>query len=100
MAKQQITEEEVRRIAALARLGLTDDEVMQATSDLQGVLGHFSKIQAIDTAGVPMASDVSALHNVARADAVEDEALATHDELLALAPETRDRQLRVPAVFE
>ena len=100
MAKQQITEEEVRRIAQLARLGLSDDEVARATQDLQGVLDHFSTIQAIDTEGVPMASDASGLKNVAREDEAAAEALAAHAEVLERAPERKDGQLKVKAIFD
>jgi len=96
---EQITEEEVRRIADLARLGLSDEEVAKATHDLQGVLQYFSKIQEVDTTDVPAAADASGLHNVAREDVANEETLATHEELLAAVPETKDGQVKVKAVF-
>ena len=95
-----ISKADVQRVAKLARLGLTEAEAEQAASDLAGVLEHFSKIQQVDTDGVPMATDTRGLHNVARADEAEDGVLASHDELLKAAPETKDRQLKVKAVFE
>lgn len=97
---QQITEAEVRRIAELARLGLTDDEVVKAAADLQAILDNFSEIQAIDTTGVPVAADASHLQNVTREDIAAPEVLASHQALLDQAPERSGRQLKVPAVFK
>ena len=95
-----ISKDEVKRVAKLARLGITDAEAEQAASDLAGVLEHFSKIQHVDTEGVPMATDTSGVKNVAREDMAADEVLARHDQLLEAAPDTKDRQLKVKAVFD
>lgn len=101
MASQtQVTEKEVRRIAALARLGLTDAEITKATSDLSGILSHFSVIQNIDTQNVPMAADASGLKNVARIDKAEPDVLAAPSELIELAPEHLDGEIKVKAIFE
>ncbi len=97
---KQISEEEVRRIAALARLGLTDEEVTKAAADLQSVLQHFSQLQDIDTTDVPMAADASGLKNVMRKDEAKPEALAKHEVMLEAAPETKDGQVKAKAVFE
>lgn len=96
---QQITAEEVRRIAGLARLGLTDDEVARATADLQAILDNFAEIQNIDTEGVPVAADASGLHNVVREDVAVPEVLATHQQLLDNAPDTQLGQIKVKSVF-
>lgn len=97
--KPKITKEDVARIADLARMRLGDEELAAATENLAGVLNHFAAIQDIDTTGVPMADDVSGLQNVMREDVAEIESLATHKELLEAAPETKDDQVKVKAVF-
>jgi len=52
----KITETEVRYVAALANLKLTDAEVARFQSELSGILDHFDKLNEIDTTGVePMA---------------------------------------------
>lgn len=96
---QQITADEVCRIAELSRLGLTDDEVVKATADLQAILDNFSEIQAIDTTGVPVAADASHLQNVTRDDIAAPEVLAPHQALLDQVPQLSGRHLKVPAVF-
>lgn len=52
----KITEKEVRYVAGLANLQLTDAEVGKLQSDLNGILDHMDKLKEIDTTGVdPMA---------------------------------------------
>lgn len=52
----KITEKEVRYVAGLANLNLTEAEVARFRSDLDGILEHFEKLNAADTTGVePMA---------------------------------------------
>ena len=96
----KISEEEVQRIAKLARLGVTDEEVTAATHDLGNVLENFAQIQSIETKDVPMATDTSGLTNITREDEAAAEVLASHEELLERAPDTKDRQLKVKAVFK
>lgn len=52
----KITEKEVRYVAGLANLSLTDAEVAKFRDDLDGILAHVEKLNEADTAGVePMA---------------------------------------------
>ncbi len=52
----KITEKEVRYVADLANLRLTDAEAAQLRADLDGILEHMDKLNEIDTTGVePMA---------------------------------------------
>lgn len=96
----QVTVQEVKKVAQLARLGLSDEELASATRQLSGVLEHFSEIQKIKTAGVPTADDVTGLQNVTREDTARPEELCAADELLKRAPKTKGKQIKVKAVFE
>jgi aspartyl-tRNA(Asn)/glutamyl-tRNA(Gln) amidotransferase subunit C len=52
----KITEKEVRYVAALANLKLTEAEVARFRADLDGILQHMDQLNEIDTSGVePMA---------------------------------------------
>jgi len=52
----RISEEQVRYVAALANLKLTEAEAAKFRADLDGILGHMEKLNEIDTSGVePMA---------------------------------------------
>ena len=51
-----ISEQEIRRVAELANLALTDEEIAQMAKDLSGILTHVDKLNELDTSGVePMA---------------------------------------------
>ena len=52
----KITEKEVRYVADLANLRITDAEVAKFRADLDGILGHIDKLNELDVTGVePMA---------------------------------------------
>lgn len=96
----QVTPAEVKKVAQLGRLGLTDEEIQRATAQLSGILDHFSAIQKIKTKNIPTSDDVTGLKNVTRADEAKPEELCLTDELLQAAPEIKNRQFKVKAVFE
>ncbi len=91
---QPITEAEVAKVAKLARLSLTPEELARFTHQLADILGHAADIEALDLAGVePMARPI-AIANVLRAD--EPGAALDRDEVLAAAPAVEDNRFRVP----
>lgn len=93
-----LTTEEVRHIARLARLALTDDEVERYRGQLSGILDQFEVLNEIDTSDVPPTAQSLDLSNVTRPDALRP-SLST-EEVLANAPRTEDGYLRVRAVLE
>lgn len=95
-----ISLDQVKQVAQLARLGLTDTEADQAAQDLGNILSHFSEIQKIDTQNVPTSDDVTGLKNITRSDEAEPEVLCSHASLMNAAPETTQGQIKVKAVFE
>ncbi len=51
-------------MAKLARLDLSESEMLSLQGELNSLLGHFSDIQSVDTSGMPAKSHAVALHNV------------------------------------
>ena len=94
----ELSHEEVRRIAELARLDLTDDEVALYAQQLSSILQHFQRLQAIDTSHIEPTASVLPLKNVFR----EDKALPplSPNEVVANAPDKVDHQFRVSAVLD
>lgn len=89
-----ITTAEVAKVAKLARLRLTDDELDRFTHQLADILEHASDIESLDLADVePMARPIP-LANVLRAD--EPAEPLDREEVLAAAPAVEDHQFRVP----
>lgn len=85
--------DDVRHIAALARLGLTDERARALTAELNTILAHMDVLSRVDTAGVASAAESGAGMPL-RADAGPPEPLARPPE--AFAPSVRDGLLLVP----
>lgn len=54
----KISEQEIRRVAELANLALTEEEIVRMTQDLDGILGHMDKLNELDTSAVEPMSQV------------------------------------------
>lgn len=96
-----ITEEEVRKVAELANLALTEEEIARLAKDLSGVLAHVDKLNEIDTSTVePMAQVLFDAEDTAtlREDR-ERPCLSNHD-AVANAPVAGAGYFKVPKVIE
>jgi aspartyl-tRNA(Asn)/glutamyl-tRNA(Gln) amidotransferase subunit C len=94
---QRITPDDVSKVATLARLTLTNDELATATTELAAMLDHFAEIDALDLDGVEPMSNPTHLVNVMRDDVVG--AMLDRDEVLAAAPLAEDDRFRVPPIL-
>ncbi len=96
----KITEEEVRYVADLANLRLSDAEVRRMQADLEAILEHMDKLNELDTAGVEPMAQVLVEHagSALRAD-VPAEPLG-NDAALANAPQKGAGYFKVPKVIE
>ena len=95
----KITSGTVKRIASLARLGLTKKEAAASTRQLTDILNHFSLIQNIDTQRTAAADDVTGLHNITRGDEPKTNSLCTAQDLLSAAPEVHKKHIKVESVL-
>jgi aspartyl-tRNA(Asn)/glutamyl-tRNA(Gln) amidotransferase subunit C len=93
-----LTPEEVRHIATLARVGLTDDEVSRFQSQLSQILEYFQRLQEVDTEDVPPTAHTLAMHNVMRDD--EPQPSLDKEDVLANAPQRENDLFRVRAILE
>ena len=93
----RIEPEAVAKVAKLARLTLTDDELTAATEQLGKMLDHFADIDALDLDGVEPMMQPTPLANVMRED-IEADTL-DRDEVLAQAPDAEDDRFRVPPII-
>ena len=93
----RITPEAVAKVAQLARLSLTEEELATATHQLGDMLDHFADIDALDLDGVEPMMQPTPLANVMREDIPLD--TLDHDEVLAEAPDAEDGRFRVPPII-
>ncbi len=93
-----ISADEVRRVAKLARLNLSEDEVATFTSQLGQILEHASRVKEIDTKGVPPTSHPLRLANVWRED--EPHRCLSPEAVLSQAPAREGNMFKVPRILE
>jgi aspartyl-tRNA(Asn)/glutamyl-tRNA(Gln) amidotransferase subunit C len=90
--------DEVRRIADLARLEVSEADVAALQQQLNGILGLVEQMRAVDTAGVePMAHAVDITQRL-RADRVTE--TDQHALFQSVAPQVEDGLYLVPKVIE
>ncbi len=94
-----ITLEEVRAVAALARLDLSESEAAAAALDISSILSNFSAIADIDTSGVTLAADGSTPKNTSRTDEEKAQVIASTSDVQKRVPHTKDGYIQVPGVF-
>ncbi|MDO4781473.1 MAG: Asp-tRNA(Asn)/Glu-tRNA(Gln) amidotransferase subunit GatC [Candidatus Saccharibacteria bacterium] len=92
-----ISNDDVQRLASLSGLQLADDEAAGLRQDLDNIVGYIQQLSELDTTGVEPTYQVTGLENVWRDDEVE--AGVPADELLALAPDHQQHQVKVPQVL-
>ena len=92
-----LTEKDVRHVAKLARLALTDDEVVKFTKDLGGIFELIETLSKVDTSSVEPTAQVTGLQNVSREDFICSNHTAP-DALLATSPlPIREHQIETPS---
>lgn len=92
-----ITQDDVRAIAELARLALTEDEVTLYADQLANILAYFQKLQTVDTSHIEPTASVLPLKNILRPD--QPEPALPPEAVTANAAEAQDHQFRVRAVL-
>lgn len=92
-----ISRTEVARVAALARIALSDDEIDRFAGELDVIASSVARVSEVATADVPATSHPIPMANVMRAD-VPGQTLAVED-ALAGAPESEDGRFLVPQIL-
>ncbi|HIA91830.1 TPA: Asp-tRNA(Asn)/Glu-tRNA(Gln) amidotransferase subunit GatC [Candidatus Saccharibacteria bacterium] len=95
----QISNDDVRYVAALSKLDLTDEEVETYKTELSTILGYVDKLQEIDTDGVEPTAQVTGLVNVFRPDEVALEQTAQSELLKNVPAKDADGHIQVRRVL-
>jgi aspartyl-tRNA(Asn)/glutamyl-tRNA(Gln) amidotransferase subunit C len=93
-----ISIDDVKYVAALAKIAITDEEAKKLTGELDAILGYVRQLDAVDTTGLEPTYQVTGLKNVTRPDEVIDYGTSRED-LLKNAPRQRDGYIEVPKVL-
>ncbi|OIO14677.1 Asp-tRNA(Asn)/Glu-tRNA(Gln) amidotransferase GatCAB subunit C [Candidatus Gottesmanbacteria bacterium CG11_big_fil_rev_8_21_14_0_20_37_11] len=95
-----ISIEEVKHLAKLANLTLTDKQLEKIPKELSSVINYMSKIKTLNTSHIVETSQVTCLENVFREDEIEEERMFTQEEVLSNAKDTHNGYFKVKAIFD
>lgn len=88
---------DIRYVAELARLALTDEEIERFGRQLGDLLGHVNALRELDTESVPATAQVVESRNVTRADTLRP--CLDRERVLAGAPQRQGAFFRVPRII-
>lgn len=93
-----ISLDDVKKLATLSALKVTDEEARTLQAELQNILKFVEQLDSVDTTGIEPTYQVTGLENVWREDEIIDYGL-NRDELLKNAPDKQDGQIKVKRVL-
>ncbi|MBO8157215.1 MAG: Asp-tRNA(Asn)/Glu-tRNA(Gln) amidotransferase subunit GatC [Bacillaceae bacterium] len=94
----EISKEQVKHVAHLARLAFSEEEAEMFTKQLSAIIDYAEQLNELDTENVEPTTHVLDLKNVLRKD--EPKRWITQEEALKNAPDKKDGQFRVPSILE
>jgi aspartyl-tRNA(Asn)/glutamyl-tRNA(Gln) amidotransferase subunit C len=86
----KLTREDILKLARLARLDVTDDEVEEYSKELSAVLDYVERLNTVDIEGLEPTLQITGLENVTRDDVVQDYGYKVEDLRKNLPAEEKD----------
>ncbi|MCD4550237.1 Asp-tRNA(Asn)/Glu-tRNA(Gln) amidotransferase subunit GatC [Schaalia sp. lx-260] len=94
----RMSTDEVARVAGLARIALTEEEIIRIAGELDAIASAVAKVSEVATPDIPATSHPIPLTNVWRADEIGP--TLDRDEVMAQAPASEDGMFMVPQILE
>ncbi len=91
-----VTKEDIKNLASLARIGVSDDEADKMTSEIDSILGYIGVVQSFSGDGE---REIPKLRNVMRADIAVNESGEYKEKLINNAPSTEGDYLKVKKIL-
>jgi len=92
-----ITKDEVKHIAELARIGVSEKDVEKFSRDLSVVLDWIEELKKADIEGISEVSHISGMENSVREDKAEK--FLEAEKIIELFPEKKERYDKVKSIF-
>lgn len=93
-----ISEDDIVKLARLAKLTVTPEETARLKTDLNSILEYIKKLESVDVSKIEAMSHVHGVTNVFREDKIEPS--ISIERTLAAAPDSSGRFIRVPIVID
>ncbi|MFH0820006.1 MAG: Asp-tRNA(Asn)/Glu-tRNA(Gln) amidotransferase subunit GatC [bacterium] len=98
---KKISIQEIKHLADLARLKVSESEVKKYASDLSAILDYVAELKGIDTQKISPTAQVVETENVFKNDLVDlDYTAKTKEKIIKNSPESQDNLFKVKKVFE
>lgn len=94
----RITPDEVKKVATLAKLTLSDPDIARMAADMDAMLDYVATLANLDTEGIIPTAHAVPMANAFRADELRSS--LDRDAVMATAPLTENGTFRVPKVIE
>ena len=94
----KVTEKDVRYIAELSRLEISEEEMPMFTEQFNQILEYADILEKVDTTGIEPTFSILPLYNVMREDEVKPG--GSHEEAMKNAPAVHNDGFKVPRVIE
>ncbi|OEH93387.1 Asp-tRNA(Asn)/Glu-tRNA(Gln) amidotransferase subunit GatC [Bacillus solimangrovi] len=94
----RIDKEQVKHVAHLARLAISEEEAEMFTKQLDAIIGYAEQLTELDTDNVEPTTHVLDIKNVLRED--EPRKWLSQEDVMKNAPDSANGQIRVPSILE
>ena len=94
---KRISNDEVKKVAQLARLELNESEIQEHAEQLEKILDYIKQLEKINTENIPCTTRAIEVVNVLRKDEKKD--YENSEELLDLAPSRENNFFKVPKII-
>jgi aspartyl/glutamyl-tRNA(Asn/Gln) amidotransferase, C subunit len=92
-----VSKDEITKVAKLASLNLSEEEIEKMTSEMEGIIGFANTVGSINTDNIEISNRASELINVFRKDEVKE--FTDTESLLANCEEIEDNMFKIPKVL-
>jgi aspartyl-tRNA(Asn)/glutamyl-tRNA(Gln) amidotransferase subunit C len=92
-----LSAEEVKHIAALARVGLKEKEIEKFSHDLSSILDWIAQLEEVDVTGVLPTAHITGMNDVSREDRLES--FTNREKIVELFPESKNGYDKVKSVL-
>jgi aspartyl-tRNA(Asn)/glutamyl-tRNA(Gln) amidotransferase subunit C len=94
-----LSKSEVKKIANLARIEISEEEADKYATELSDILGFVEKLNEVDTENIEPIAHITGAKNMTREDKVVEYSEETKENIINNFPEKKDRFDKVKAVF-
>ncbi len=94
-----LSKDDVKKIANLARIEISEEEADKYSTELSAVLGFVEKLNEANTGNIEPISHITGAKNILREDKVIEYSDETKENIISNFPEKKDRFDKVKAVF-